>query len=99
MQIQITNMDYNTSNGGVVSVHWIASDEQDGFSAVLSDIDNFQPDAEASGFIPYEALTESDVVQWLLDKEGWEEKISTSLSLAIARQKYPPVLSGLPWAE
>jgi hypothetical protein len=57
---------------------------------------SFTPDPSDPAYIPYESLTENDVIVWVW---GDVDKIKTEAALAskIAAQKNPPVQSGLPW--
>ena len=48
--------------------------------------------------MPFDQLTEADVVGWLMAKDGWAEALEARLDADIERQKNPPVLHGLPWS-
>jgi hypothetical protein len=57
---------------------------------------SFTPDADSEGFVAFEALTESDVLEWVyeaLDKDAVEASIATQ----IEAQKAPVTMTGLPW--
>jgi hypothetical protein len=66
------------------------------YSASAYSTAGFTPDPEAPGFVPYEELTEDDVLVWVwdsVDKDAAEE----SLLKQIDAQKTPVVVSGTPW--
>ena len=54
---------------------------------------SFSRDENSPEFIPYEDLTEADVVSWLTLDEGLE----TNLLAKIEEQKNPTTVTGIPW--
>jgi len=106
MQINIAQLHRKSDNDGVITAHWTASKTDGEYTAPNGETivataygaESFQPDPESPNFIPFEQLTEADVVGWLTAKEGWAEALEARLDADIERQKNPPVLHGLPWA-
>ena len=96
----IAQLERNSSDDGVVVAHWRAND-----SEVVGDITHsggsygtcgFTPDAEAEGYVAYDALTEADVIGWVqadVDAEAIEESIAAQIELS----KAPVVSTGVPW--
>jgi hypothetical protein len=96
-----------SDNGGVVEAHWSVSATQvqppsgeEGFEKILQasayGAVGFTPDPTAEGFVPYEQLTEADVLAWVwasVDKDETE----ASLAAQIDAQKNPVSASGVPW--
>ena len=99
MQIKIAQLDRNADNNGVITAHWTASKIDGEYIASGYGADSFTPDPDSPNFIPFEQLTESDVVGWLMNKDGWAEALEARLDADIERQKNPPILHGLPWSD
>lgn len=94
----ITQLDRHTANGFVCTVHWTATITDGEYSAPTTSTVNFseQPGQE---LIPYENLTEAQVVGWVQDALGPDHvaAIEGVLAAKIAAQKAPPITAGLPW--
>lgn len=99
MQIKIIQLDRTADIGGVITAHWTAYKTFDEYTASGYGADSFQPDPDAPNFVPFDQLTEADVVGWLTAKDGWAEALEARLDADIERQKNPPVLHGLPWPD
>ena len=107
MEIKIAQLDRKPDHNEVITAHWTASKTDSEYTAPNGETivasgygaDSFQPDPDSPDFIPFEQLTEADVVGWLTAKDGWAEALEARLDADIERQKNPPVLSGLPWAN
>jgi hypothetical protein len=56
--------------------------------------------ASDSTFIPFEDLTQTQVIQWVKNALGEEyiAELQNNLNTQIISQKHPVVVSGLPWA-
>lgn len=94
----IANLERNTTDGGVVVAHWRATLEDGEYTASSYGTCSFTPDATAADFVPFDQLTEADVLAWVhasVDKDA----VEAALAENIAGQKAPAVVSGLPWAE
>jgi hypothetical protein len=93
---KISQLDRNAADGGVTVAHWTVTAVDGDYSASAYSTAGFTPDPEAPGFVPYEELTEDDVLVWVwdsVDKDAAEE----SLLKQIDAQKNPVVVSGTPW--
>jgi hypothetical protein len=93
----IAQLDRQTETGGVVTAHWRVEAVDGDFSASAYSTAGFTPDPTAPDFKPFEELTEADVLSWVwgsVDKDATE----AALEGQIEAQKFPSVVSGLPWA-
>jgi hypothetical protein len=92
----IVQLERNTSDGGVVVAHWRATLTDGDYSASSYGTCGFTPDPTAPDFVPFESLTEADVLAWVyesVDKDATEE----SLASQIEDQKAPQTMAGTPW--
>lgn len=92
----ISQLERTLPEGGVVTAHWRVTAVDGEFSASAYGTVGFTPDPTAPGFVPYENLTEADVLAWVwrsVDKDAAE----ASLAAQIDAQKNPTTASGLPW--
>ena len=94
----IANMERHLSDGAVYTVHWTASLEEDGESAgCYGSIGLSEP--EPKSFIPFDKLTEKQVVEWVLSALGVDQVVSIEESLhnQIQERLNPVNASGTPW--
>ena len=92
----IAQLERNTSDGGVVVAHWRATLTDGDFSASSYGTCGFTPDPDSEDFVPFDDITEADVLAWVyaaLDKDATE----ASLASQIEDQKAPVSVAGLPW--
>ena len=92
----ISQLDRNTSDGGVTVAHWRVSEVDGDYSASSYGTVSFTPDPSASDFVPYADLTESTVLGWVqsaVEKDAIEAKLTAN----IAEQKTPTTSVGVPW--
>ena len=96
-QFKIAQLDRNTANGFVTTVHWTASQVDGEHTAGAYGAVGF---AESEGtMIPYANLTEATVIEWVKASLGAEgvAAIDASLATQIAEQKAPSKATGTPW--
>ena len=89
----INQLERNTSNGFVTTVHYSVNAVDGDFSASTYGTIGFEGDTPAT---PFESLTKEQVVSWVKDKLG-EEAVEASLAAQIEAQRNPVKASGLPW--
>jgi hypothetical protein len=92
----IAQLERNTSDGGVVVAHWRATLTDGDYSASSYGTVGFTPDPTAPDFVPFDDLTEADVLAWVyesVDKDATE----SSLASQIEDQKAPQTMAGTPW--
>ena len=93
----IANLEHNVADGGVIVAHWRVSAEDGEYTASAYGTAGFTPDPTAEGFVPYDDLTEADVLAWVwgsVDKAEMEANLASQIEAA----KAPATASGLPWA-
>jgi hypothetical protein len=91
----INQLDRNTSDGFVTTVHYNVSKVDGEFSASTYGTIGFEAGTPAT---PFASLTEAQVIAWVKDNLG-EEVVEAALAAQIEAQKNPVQASGLPWGE
>ena len=94
----ITQLDRQTTDNFVTTVHWTATQTDGEYSASTYSTASFAKE-DGVNLIPYEDLTPEDVVRWVKESLGEEGVAAIDLALAnnIALQKAPLVATGTPW--
>jgi hypothetical protein len=97
---KISNLDRNTADGFVNTVHWTASQTDGEFTASTYSTVSFTKE-DGINYVPYESLTEAAVVEWVKGSLGADGVAAVDAALAanIADQKAPKVAAGTPWSE
>ena len=93
MSWTINQLDRQTSDGLVTTIHWTASAVDGDYSA---SINNTQQLERGDLFVDYASLTEKTVLGWLWTKVD-KQVVETALVAHIEAQKNPVKASGLPW--
>lgn len=104
MNWTIAQLERNTTDNGVIVAHWrVTAEETVGteddavtYTASSYGTCGFNPDPASPSFVPYEDLTEADVLAWVyesVDKDATE----AALTANIEEQKNPVTETGLPW--
>ena len=86
----------NDADKGIVVCHWRATATDGDFSASSYGTCGFTPDPDSEDFVPFESLTEDDVLAWVyesVDKDATE----AALAANIEDQKAPKTVAGTPW--
>jgi hypothetical protein len=60
----IAQLERNTSDGGVVVAHFRATLTDGDYSASSYGTVGFTPDPDSEDFVPFDDLTEADVLEW-----------------------------------
>jgi hypothetical protein len=89
----IVQLERNTSDGFVTTVHYNVTKVDGEFSASTYGTVSFEAGTPAT---PYASLTKAQVIEWVKDKLG-EEVIEASLAAQIAAKKNPTTATGMPW--
>jgi hypothetical protein len=89
----INNLDRQTSDGLVTTIHWSASVVDGNFSASIV---NTQALERGDSFVNYDTLTEQTVLGWLWGKID-KAVVEAALAAQIEAQRNPVKSSGLPW--
>jgi L-aminopeptidase/D-esterase-like protein len=91
----INQLERNTSDGFVTTVHYTVTKVDGDFSASTYGTISFEAGTPET---PFESLTEAQVVAWVKDKLG-EEVVEAALAANIEAQQNPVKASGLPWSN
>jgi len=90
-------LEYTTdSDKAVLVAHWGCELVDGDYSASSYGTCGFSPDPSDPSYIPYESLTEADVLAWVyesVDKDATE----AALAANIEEQKAPQTMAGVPW--
>ena len=89
----INQLERQTSDGLVTTIHWTASAVDGEFSA---SVNNTQQLERGDSFVDYASLTEETVLGWLWTKID-KEVVEAALAAQIDAKKNPVQASGLPW--
>jgi len=89
----INNLDRETQDGLVTTIHWGAIASDGDFAASIV---NTQQLERGDSFVDYATLTEATVLEWLWNKVD-KEVVEAALAAQIEAQRNPVKASGLPW--
>tara|TARA_S200002703_G_scaffold61618_1_gene53515 strand:+ start:406 stop:711 length:306 start_codon:yes stop_codon:yes gene_type:complete len=96
----IANLERNLSDGGVTVAHWRVTESEtvgdDTFTASTYGTVGFTPDVDDPSFVPYDSLTEADVMAWVW-AEVDQATTEAALTTKIEADKNPVTGSGMPW--
>jgi hypothetical protein len=93
---KIANLERETADGFVMTAHYTISAEDGTYSSGAYGSLGFErPDT----LIPYNQLTEEQVVQWVKDAFGAEKvaEIEAALQSQLDEQRAPTKAAGVPW--
>jgi len=102
MKWTIENMKRRTETGLVVEVAYRVVAKQSGLIADHRGKVTLAGDPSAASFVPFEQLTEAQVIQWVkdsVDVSTIEAGVQATLSAKAARVAQKETLTGLPWAN
>jgi hypothetical protein len=95
---RVANLERETSDGYVYTIHYTVNAKDDTYSAgAYGSISLERPEGE---MIPFSELTEDQVVmEWLLPKIGDEkiQEVHAALQAQLDEQRQPTKASGVPW--
>ena len=100
MDWTISSLDRNLPDGVVFTAHWrVSKTDGDASGSVYGTISLPAKSPSAPDFIPYDDLTEADVVGWVHDEMGAGQiaACETAVQAQIDAQLNPTTASGLPW--
>ena len=90
----ISQTDYETANGFIITAHWQCTAVDGEFSASTYSTSSWP---SGTPTIPYAEVTMAEVLDWIwangVDKDATEE----SLAAQIEAQKNPVTAAGVPW--
>ena len=90
----ISQTDYETANGFIITAHWQCTAVDGEFSASIYSTSSWP---SGTPTIPYAEVTMAEVLDWIwangVDKDATEESLATQ----IEAQKNPVTAAGVPW--
>ena len=92
----IATCEHEIATGGITVAHWRVTAEDGDYTASSYGTCGFSPDASAADFVPYDQVTEAEVLNWVwgaISKDDTE----ASLQAKIDADKAPTTASGTPW--
>ncbi len=98
----IPSLDRSLPDGLVLTAHWRVSDTQGTASGSVYGTVSFPAkDPQDPDFIPYDQLTEAQVIGWVKDVMGAEQVSAheAAVQAQIEAQKNPSSASGVPWSS
>ncbi len=96
MQIQIAQLERDLPDGTVTVIHWSATEQDGEHSARAYDSIALERNEDSADFIPFEDLTEEQVIQWV--EAEWDSPEET-LKAEVAKLKAPISATGMPWSQ
>ncbi len=96
MQIQIAQLERNLSDGTVTVIHWSATEQDGEHSARAYGSASLERNEDSATFIPFEDLTEEQVIQWV--EAEWDSP-EEMLKAEVAKLKAPTSTTGMPWSQ
>ena len=92
---QVTKTDYLVSDGFIQTAHWTATAVDGDYTASIYSTCSW---ADGSPTIPYNQVTEAEVLQWCWDSGVDKEATEAALAQNIELQKNPVTATGTPWS-
>jgi hypothetical protein len=92
----IPNLERELADGGVIVAHWRCTASDGDYSASSYGTAGFTYDASSPDFVPYDELTEADVLAWVWT-DGFKDATEDALQAKIDAEKNPTTASGVPW--
>jgi hypothetical protein len=92
----IPNLERELADGGVIVAHWRCTASDGDYSASSYGTAGFTYDASSPDFVPYDELTEADVLAWVW-ADGFKDATEDALQAKIDAEKNPTTASGVPW--
>ena len=102
MNWQISSLDHTLPDGCVTTAHWRVSKTDGAASGSVYGTISFPAKAPSDPtFIPYDQLTEAQVVQWVKDEMGADTVAAheAAVDAQIDAQLNPTHASGTPWSN
>jgi hypothetical protein len=91
----ITQTDYLTADGFITTAHWTATAVDGEYTASIYSTCSF---AAATPSIPYNSVTEQEVLDWCWNNGVDKTATESALAANIALQQNPVTATGTPWS-
>lgn len=95
----IDQLERRPEDGAVIVAHWRLKVSEDEVFAQAIGLQKFTPNPNDPNFVPFESLTEEQVVGWVKDEmgDGHVAALEAKVSSDVDDQKVPAVIPGVPW--
>ena len=93
----IPTLERELADGGVIVAHWRCTASDGDYSASSYGTAGFTYDASSLDFVPYDELTETDVLAWVW-ADSFKDATEDALKAKIEADKNPTTAAGVPWA-
>jgi hypothetical protein len=93
---QVQNMTRDLSNGFITTAHWTATAVDGDYTASIYSTCSW---ADGNPTIPYNQVTEAEVLQWCWDSGVSKDATEAALAQNIELQKNPVTANGIPWSQ
>ena len=93
----LPTLERELSDGFVFTAHWRCTATDGDFSATSYGTAGFTQDPEAAGFVPYDSLTEEQVLGWVWNDGVDKDATEAALQAKIDADMNPTSASGVPW--
>lgn len=90
----VLRMERRAADGYVITANWALNGKDGEFEESLHNQTYFDT---VDNFIPYEELSETQVIEWIRSTVN-EEDLKSIIEQRIASKKNPVTLVGIPWA-
>jgi hypothetical protein len=87
--------DYDIATGFIFCAHWVCTATDGDYSASAYSTCSFAP---ATPSIPYDSVTESEVLDWCWNNGVSKDATEASLAQQIELLKNPVTAAGTPWS-
>lgn len=101
MNWTISQLERSLPDGVVLTAHWrVSKTDGDASGTVYGTISFPTKDPADPDFVPYQNLTEAQVIQWVKDEMGADTVAAheAAVQAQIDAQKNPTRAAGVPWA-
>jgi hypothetical protein len=93
----IANLDRTIPDGAVYTANWKVVSVDGDYSASTYGTNGFLPDPTSPTFVPYNQLTEAEVLSWVWASGVDKFAVEASLADQIYLQQNPVTATGVPW--
>lgn len=93
----ISQLDRSLPDGAVYTAHWRVTSVDGDYSASAYSTASFTPDPASPDFVPYDDLTEDEVLGWVWSSGVDRDAAEASLAENIYLQQNPVTATGVPW--
>lgn len=94
----IATCEHEVATGGITVAHWRVAAVDGDYTASAYGTCGFTPDASAPDFVPFDQLTEADVLGWVWASEDMDkDEMEANLAAKIEADKNPTTATGTPW--